>query len=163
MTTSYLSIVKNRKKMSSSSFYPLFHMTHHYISAKLWTKVTLLWGKHIELSTTFLENLTKDPPCWIRLLACFHLPPPAFCNSMWCVHFMQELVFHNIKFRDIDWEVSLVLSSRSVGVLDEPLVSVHLGDNKWVIIQFIRNIQSSKVCSEGKQCPWSLTRRSWLL
>ena len=51
---------------------------------------------------------------------------------------MQELVFHNIKFRDIDWEVSLVLSSRSVGVLDEPLVSVHLDDNKWVIIQFIK-------------------------
>ena len=41
-------------------------------------------------------------------------------------------VFDNVKFRDIDWEVSLVLSSRSVGVLDEPLVSVHLGDNKWV-------------------------------
>ena len=72
-------------------------------------------------------------------------------------------VFYNVKFRDIDWEVSLVLSSRSVGVLDEPLVSVHLGDNKWVIIKFIRNIQSSKVCSEGKPFPWSLTRRSCLL
>ena len=50
-------------------------------------------------------------------------------------------VFHNVKFRDIDWEVSLVLSSRSVGVLDEPLVSVHLGDTKWVIIINLRNIE----------------------
>ena len=50
-------------------------------------------------------------------------------------------VFHNVKFRDIDWEVSLVLSSRSVGVLDEPLVSVHLGDTKWVIIINLRNIR----------------------
>ena len=71
-------------------------------------------------------------------------------------------VFDNVKFRDIDWEVSLVLSSRSVGVLDEPLVSVHLGDNKWVLLHYETHL-GSKVCSEGKPCPWSLTRRSCLL
>ena len=69
-------------------------------------------------------------------------------------------VFHNVLFRDIDWEVSLVLSSRSVGVLDEPLVSVHLGDTKWVIIRGatqefeLRSIKFKKYISGLRSTFW---------
>jgi len=33
-----------------------------------------------------------------------------------------------MEVRNIDWEVNLVLSSKSVGVLDESLVNVHLSN-----------------------------------
>jgi len=35
-----------------------------------------------------------------------------------------------MEVRNIDWEVNLVLSSKSVGILDESLVNVHLNDSR---------------------------------
>ena len=44
--------------------------------------------------------------------------------------FLDEMRVESIFVRDIDWEVNLVLSSKLVTVLDEALVTIHLGNKE---------------------------------